>query len=275
MQYKLHVKVTTKEQFETVLKYDKVITRIYVLPSLIPVSGESICASSETEIYLCSPFVFRRSDIKRIESILKTYRFDGFLCSDHEFFGYINNCPEINPDQKLVLDNSMYILNHEALDLYVKNSGLAVTGFYNSFELNNKEISDLNEAICKHGIDNVISSYVVYGRIPMMISANCVKRSSDRCDKSTGFTVIKDRMGKSFPVYSDCGSCVNVIYNSVPLSLHKYFEELHKRGDLRLDMTDESLAETEQIINYFSSFAPDKATPYKDYTSGHIRRGVE
>ncbi len=275
MQYKLHVKVTTKEQFNTALKYSSCISRIYVLPSLASVLPQDLSVPEETELYLCSPFVFRRSDVFRMEKLLKDRRYDGFLCSDHEFFGYINSCIGTDNGQKLVLDHSMYILNHEALQFYKDNSKLEISGFYNSFELNYKEMNELNDAICKHGIDNVISSYVVYGRIPMMISANCVKRSSDRCDKSTGFTVIKDRMGKSFPVYSDCGSCVNVIYNSVPLSLHKYFEELHKRGDLRLDMTDESLAETEQIINYFSSFAPDKATPYKDYTSGHIRRGVE
>lgn len=275
MQYKLHVKVTTKEQFDTVIKETSCISRIYVLPSLASLLDKGMHIPEGIELYLCSPFILRDPDVVSMEKLIKNRRYDGFLCSDHEFFGYINDCSLTDDDQMLVLDNSMYILNDDALDLYVKNSKLDISGFYNSFELNYKELLDLKEAICKRGFDNVISSYVVYGRIPMMISANCVNKTSDECNGKTGFTLIKDRMGKSFPVYRDCGSCINVIYNSVPLSLHKHFSNLCERGDARIDLTNESSEETKSIIDYFSNYDKNTAPPYRDYTTGHYKRGVE
>ncbi len=275
MQYKLHVKVTTKEQIEAVLQKSEIVSRIYIPYRIFAESDKNVRIPDGIEMYLCSPYVFRNRDIDNIDRVLLQYQFDGYLCCDHEFFGYINGSEHSDKDRKLVLDSGMYILNHEALDLYIHNSSHKISGFYNSFELNRKELDKLSDAVCKHGIDNVISSYVVYGRIPMMISANCILKTSARCRKTSGFTYIKDRMGVNFPVFNDCCSCLNVIYNSVPLSLHGYFDELYFKGDVRIDLTDETAEQSAGIIDYFGFYDPAKKLPYSDYTTGHYKRGVE
>ena len=98
---------------------------------------------------------------------------------------------------------------------------------------------------------------------------------------------MEDRYGKSFPVYSDCLCCYNVIYNSVPLSLHRQFPwKIPSDGDYRLDFTLEQEEETRKIIRFFHHLATcsekegagatDKQAPvFEEYTTGHFKRGVE
>ncbi len=125
---------------------------------------------------------------------------------------------------------------------------------------------------------------VVYGRVPMMITANCIRKTSGHCDKNKkgrqaqteeSFCFLTDRMGKEFPVMTNCRHCYNVIYNSVPLSLHK--QVFSKEGKYRLDFTTESAKETKEIITYFCNIYQKKEgnPPYKDYTTGHEKRMAE
>ena len=76
--------------------------------------------------------------------------------------------------------------------------------------------------------------FTVYGRAPMMISAGCVRKTSGQCKGSgDAFLQIRDRMGETFPVRCVCGRdrdlCHNVIFNSVPLSLHAAWDDMAAR----------------------------------------------
>ena len=128
---------------------------------------------------------------------------------------------------------------------------------------------------------------VVYGRTPMMISAGCVKRSAGSCRvdhtqkqlaegiPSAGFAErLKDRYNAEFPVWVNCRHCMNTIYNSVPLSLHQYMEQIRGRGlrAVRLDFTDESGKKAAYLARFFAGEdgnAPDC------YTTGHYKKGVQ
>jgi putative protease len=116
---------------------------------------------------------------------------------------------------------------------------------------------------------------VIYGRIPMMVTANCVQKTTDRCQPQENPKALDliDRYHKRFPVQRNCTHCFNVIYNSVPLSLHK---ELCKWSGLvtgRLDFTTENETETLEVLEYFAGTR--KELPYGEYTTGHEKRGVE
>ena len=84
-----------------------------------------------------------------------------------------------------------------------------------------------------------------------------------------------DRMGKEFPVYTNCRHCTNIIYNSVPLSLHKKVKD--KSGKYRLDFTTENEKETKEVLKYFCQIyeKDGENPPYKEYTTGHEKRGAE
>ncbi len=113
---------------------------------------------------------------------------------------------------------------------------------------------------------------IVYGRIPMMVSANCILRTADGCNpKSTAETVLIDRCGKRFPVIRDCFRCTNIIYNSVPLSLHREFPKWRERMRCRLNFTVEDEGRTKEVLD---AFLLGKEPAFKEYTTGHEKRGV-
>ena len=60
------------------------------------------------------------------------------------------------------------------------------------------------------------SEMIIYGYYPMMISAQCIKKTCGTCDHQSKTIQLKDRYGNSFAVKSDCQFCYSVIYNSVP-----------------------------------------------------------
>ena len=106
-----------------------------------------------------------------------------------------------------------------------------------------------------------------------MLTANCLQRTAGRCVGGKGTEVVlRDRYRKDFPVVVNCLHCMNIIYNSVPLSLHKELSKWKGRVDLRIDFTLESPEETKQLLD---SFIKDAPFPEREYTSGHEKRGVE
>lgn len=66
---------------------------------------------------------------------------------------------------------------------------------------------------------------------------------------------------------------MNIIYNSVPLSLHGEMDKWKHSANLRLDFTVETAGETKAVAEYFGGIRTE--LPYKEYTTGHEKRGVE
>ena len=81
---------------------------------------------------------------------------------------------------------------------------------------------------------------------------------------------IKDRYGMDFPVETNCVHCYNIIYNSVPYSLHLQKKETAGIGAdaLRYDFTTETAQECRQILE-------NRDFPFDKHTTGHLKRGVE
>ncbi len=181
---------------------------------------------------------------------------------------------------KIVSDAGLYAWNKEALHVLGKDCGET----YLPLELNIHEWKELAE---EAGGRELAAS--VYGRIPMMVSANCVARTMEGCRRKKkgwdqGFTALEDRYGKVFPVYLNCMHCYNVIYNSLPLSLHQNIDRIKGAGihTFRLDFTTEGRDETEKILRFWMESEecsckgkPYKDVPYEEYTKGHFNRGAE
>lgn len=176
----------------------------------------------------------------------------------------------------LSLQHSAYVFNRETWDLFMRHFQL--DSYTLPLELNRKE----GTALPAQNME-----MMVYGRIPMMSSANCIRRTAGECrilhtQKSLREGLprrdmrffLKDRYQAEFPVLINCRHCMNTIYNSVPLSLHQYLEEIRNRGlrAVRLDFTVESAAETGRVIRFF---ADAEGTPPASYTTGHYKKGVQ
>ena len=180
------------------------------------------------------------------------------------------------PEKKLSLQHNVYVFNRETLSCW--EDCFSIDTYTAPLELNRQELLTLPAQK---------QEMVVYGRTPMMISAGCVKRSAGSCRvdhtqkqlaegiPSAGFAErLKDRYNAEFPVWVNCRHCMNTIYNSVPLSLHQYMEQIRGRGlrAVRLDFTDESGKKAAYLARFFAGEdgnAPDC------YTTGHYKKGVQ
>ncbi|MBQ4284339.1 MAG: hypothetical protein IJB96_10490, partial [Lachnospira sp.] len=76
------------------------------------------------------------------------------------------------------------------------------------YELKKNELTAINT----FGIDTEL---VVRGRIPLMVSEQCVRRTYDLCDKANGTIYIKDAKGQANKVCSYCDYCYSVIYSDI------------------------------------------------------------
>ena len=105
-----------------------------------------------------------------------------------------------------------------------------------SFEMTLPQIRDVSKA--------VPAEVLIYGRLPLMLTENCVIRNRTgtcSCD-SAAPVKLTDRMGEEFPVLKDPGTCRSVIYNGKKLYLIDKKEAFRGMGlwALRLSFTTEN-----------------------------------
>lgn len=300
----LHVSVVTREQAEAVVAGG--VKRVYVAGDLCR-DGKWLekiksLGTDETKIYLALPYVLRQRDsifMKEMEILLNKSVFDGVLVRNQEEIRWLDewkrkqeevqeqtdgqqDAEEQKWSGHIVTDANLYIWNpkaHEVFDSVGREH-------YIPYELNIHEIEELTGQTA--GGEWSMS---VYGRIPMMVTANCIvasntgcrmlkqKQKQDAVSESNTFSDLTDRYNKHFPVYSNCTHCYNVIYNSLPLSLHQNIEKLANAGihTFRLDFTTENGKDVDRIINYFKERlrGGEGKPPYEEYTKGHLKRGAE
>ncbi len=126
-------------------------------------------------------------------------------------------------------------------------------------------------------------SYLLYGRAPLMHTANCVLKTEGRCQKGNpdkkSFVNLKDRLGVDFKVYTACDEalCFNTIYNSKPTSLHKYFSRIKERkvNTYIFSFTDENSNELEDVTNFYKHILlGENIEPSFEFTAYHAKNGI-
>ncbi len=278
LERQIHVLVRTKEQFWAAL--DENVSRIYLDYSLL---GEKIpdrLQKTVVQLFIALPYVIRAKDVpclEKVKAALSSGVFDGVLVRNLESYQFFTQdiCGISYANKKcipgkIVLDANFYLWNRESVSFWEDRAD----EFFLPLELNAHEWHELMRMTISK---TFTASAVIYGRLPVMVTANCLKKTMGKCDKKPGIVMLGDRYKKQFPVYTDCLCCYNVIYNSVPLSLHKMFAFSDcPVSNLRLDFTFEKGEGTAEIIRYFKEIMVQYKEPfYKEYTTGHYKRGVE
>ena len=139
-------------------------------------------------------------------------------------------------------------------------------------ELNNNEIAHIDERFV----------YLFYGRAPLMHTANCILKTSGKCRKNTpgenSFVDLKDRLGVDFKVRTFCDDklCFNTIYNSKPVSLHKFYPALKdKARGFIFSFTDEGADKVKDITNYYDKLFKGENEPFPgDFTAYHMKNSI-
>ena len=118
------------------------------------------------------------------------------------------------------------------------------------------------------GLGELPFELMIYGHLPMMVSANCIQRTSTRCDHGNRILQLRDRMGKDMPVRCYCTYCYNQIFNAEPLVLYDLPDEVRALQPqcLRYDFSVEPAAVVRQVL--------EGAVP-RSMTRGHFRHGIE
>ena len=261
--------VRTVEQMEVILE-EEAIGRIYVDCTMFPriwekdsyVEWITKVHAAGKEIYLVMPYIFRERTRKQYEAAYNRIfgaGWDGILIANYESFAFLK---EHGYTGRIMTDYNLYEFNQESRKFW-KEKG--VFEFTAPVELTERELQNLR---VKDG------EVIVYGYLPMMISAGCIQKTTRGCLKKSGQTTITDRYRNPFVVKNECDYCYNILYNYVPLYLGDRMEEVYQIGPgrIRLMFTTERQQEVRQIL---SAYFEGKELPEGTYTRGHWKRGIK
>lgn len=288
VQFLLSAACITEGQYRALLQ-ERDISRIYYPAELLPdgairkedpvsVLKEKIreCSGAGKEFYLALPYIERNGACRAVYEAAGQLAEDGlhFLARSPESWAHLK---ELGLCGFTALDEGIYTWNSEAVRFFRSSGILFDTAPY---ELNRKELFRR---------DNTGSEIAVYGRIPLMVSAQCFRKNTQGCLRENGensrkgsdasaFLKMTDRKGTDFLINNVCVFCYNVLYNSVPTNLLDEAGTVRREGfrSARLAFTDEDREECRRICRAFagSYLRWADAKPEGLHTKGHFTRGV-
>ena len=210
----------------------------------------------ETELCAVLPRIFRTADETPLRQLLEQHPEASAVA-----IGNLGHLPIVRGlNRTLRGDFGLNIFNSRAL-LFWQGQELASATV--SFELRWQQVRDLRKYLPCEAI--------IYGRLPLMVTENCVTRCSVGCTHGAG-SVLTDRTGARFPVLCGYG-CRCEIQNSKTLFLADK-PEMRRCGLTygRLRFTTETPEQCVQVLQRYQNGG--NWTP-EDLTRGLFYRGVE
>lgn len=272
----VRVLIEDAEQLPAVLKADFVDTvyldcMLYTRENLIRKLSEDIdrVHASGKKAFYVFPFIFRQQTSLFYEKImpeLKRLPLDGIMVRSLDEIAFIKEWG--NENWQMVSDSNLYTYSNEAAEYFYRLGMIQDTI---PVELNRKEILRR---------ENSRSEMIIYGRLPLMITAQCIHKNTLGCMHQHKVLNLKDRYSVHFPVKNFCSECYNVIYNSLPVCLFKEDVTVKKIAPaaVRLSFTTETEEETEQILTIYGDIYKNGGILGQmpmECTNGHFKRGVE
>lgn len=272
----VRVLIEDAEQLPAVLKADFVDTvyldcMLYTRENLICKLSEDIdrVHASGKKAFYVFPFIFRQQTSLFYEKImpeLKKLPLDGIMVRSLDEIAFIKEWG--NENWQMVSDSNLYTYSNEAAEYFYRLGMIQDTI---PVELNRKEILRR---------ENSRSEMIIYGRLPLMITAQCIHKNTLGCMHQHKVLNLKDRYSVHFPVKNFCSECYNVIYNSLPVCLFKEDVTVKKIAPaaVRISFTTETEEETEQILTIYGDIYKNGGILGQmpmECTNGHFKRGVE
>jgi len=268
----LSVLVRTKEQLSSLCSHSLLqdIKCVYLEEEVM----EALCTG---DVYLpqhilpiyAMPYIIRQKDTANMEAFLQRIVQKGvkhILVRNMEELALVYRLLG-KEEMHIITDASLYCWNLEAKKLWSEYSERITL----PFELNAKEMKSLRDPSTEQ---------IIYGYIPLMVTANCIYKTNFTCKLSKDFSSqtahLTDRYGKVFTAVTNCKHCYNIIYNSVPLALHKKYNKKWP-GTCRIQFSIENANQTKAVLDYFEDWLNDRAGefPISEYTTSHENRKVE
>ncbi len=278
----LHVSLEEPEGLETVLSFRQAAVISIDAAGFLAESWKQTvlnCHERGKECLLLLPHIYRAEAKRYFDAHLRELSeagFDGAVIRAWEEAELIARWrregvffPKIT-----VFDHGLYSFNSLSEEWMEQMLPGETIRFTAPLELNSRELEE-------KGIRG--EELMVYGNIPMMVTAQCLKKTLEGCTGRPELLWMKDRKGKEFPVKNHCRFCYNTIYNSSPLSLLADRSLIERLGPsvLRLSFTTEQPERIREVLKAFSEEfisgtekggAPELSG---EFTRGHFKRGAE
>ena len=231
-------------------------------PAIVYVPAEELDAleptglHGETELCAVLPRVFRTADEQPLRAMLERHPEVTSVA-----IGNLGHLPIVRGlDRTLRGDFGLNVYNSRAVKFW-RDRGLSSVTV--SFELRWQQVRDLAKYADCEGI--------VYGRLPLMITENCVTKSNVGCAHGAG-SVLTDRTGAQFPVQCAYGCRCEIENGKVLVLADK--PEVFRCGLRygRLRFTTESPEACAAILRAHKA---GNVTAGEDATRGLFYRGVE
>lgn len=214
--------------------------------------------------YVSLPEVIRNRDHKSVSDFISS------LCNNDNVLGiFVHNLEGMGLvkksgfSKKVIAGPGVYAWNTLSANLLSEYADY----FVYPYELTRHELKEIES---DRGI------LTVYGRTPLMVTANCIRNTKGRCKRGRGedFEYIEDRKNSRLPVMFQCRNCYNIIYNPVVTSLHEFAgRDIDFTDNLLLKFTDETQDLVIDILNFY--YGRTKSFPVENYTKAYFVHGVE
>ncbi len=312
--------VETEEQLDACLESKRVQLVWIDSASFSPQKYGDIVKKAHSAGVSCglrTPYIWRREAeafFDAVQTELAQAGFDAWLFRNAEGALYFRE-HGLTEQANFVTDHSMYVWNREAEQVLLEMLGTKAvpeaetdrrgidrnreivkhtsvpSGITLPLELNLRELSSLCKSL------QTPAELIVYGRAPMMVSAQCLRKTTGECRKNlqgkgagragenvglqSGYGIktvqdtgeilyLKDRTGAEMPVRNYCRFCYNIIYNSVPTVIFDLEKEIRQISphSVRYEFSTESGPETFAVL--------EGRVPKGNgaFTRGHLHRGV-
>lgn len=274
---KVTAQVHTQEQLEAVLACDRV-NRVYIsmedcfLPQCADMAKQT--AESGKKAYILLPHICRLDTYRKLErqlldtkSLWYQKEVAGCVVKNMEELQLFASCKKsLKENFSLIADHNLYTWNPSAKEFWHSQGIDRMTA---PLELTRTELMEL---------DITDMELMVYGHIPVMVSAQCIFRNLYGCKKHDGESapgryqgarsVFTDARGHAYQVEKHCSYCYNTIYDETVYSLLGEKEQIGKLApeSIRLSFTEEDGKETAEVLKQLEN---QKAQD-KRYTTGHF-----
>lgn len=238
------------------------LERVYVPLEAVESHASQVQACMQSGLPLVPhlPRIFFDRERAQVVDLLKKWKalgVDEALCGN---LGHLRLLQEV--DMRARGDFSLNIYNSLCSYEYAR---LGLVGFTPDFEMRRAQMAHLQ----KYGECEAI----VYGKVPVMLTQNCViEGSRPNCGKCRTPQYLTDRKGEKFLVRRAFG-CRNEMYNPHPIYLADQLDKYQHMGlhTLRLCFTDESQA---KMLELLLDYQQGGGTPPATFTRGLYDRGV-
>jgi len=272
------VLVSDAEQAKVVIsddEVDEIIFDFHEIPSETVVDLGKTARNNNKKYGFAFPEIFREKGYNRFKEkkeFIEKLEPDFFLVRNLEAVYFIKN--ELKTSDSFIrADHTLYVTNSESSE-YLKKFG--IRGITYSHELNKGELTELSEKLAETETD-----LIVYGRAPLMYTANCVRNNVYGCNKQKEVITVTDKQKEDFKVKCVCDFCYNIVYNGKIMKLYDLDNDIRtiEPTRKRLEFTLEDAEEVKNILNDMKHHRDmdykSNAISSQSLTRGHFNRGVE